>query len=103
MTSRRDFLKLAAVAPIAAPVLAKSAASQPFYSGGYIGKIDFGLVGEKTGESLFTPSQMRALQSSPFPVDRLVLSPPDLNELYPPWEIPNRLFGARVNRDGDAI
>lgn len=66
MTTRRGFLSLLAAAPFAAPAVAKAAAAERYTSGvsrfvGHCGGNSFGMLGEMTTESLFTPTQMRVL------------------------------------------
>ncbi|WP_156948882.1 hypothetical protein [Bradyrhizobium sp. WSM1417] len=102
--TRRKFLGLLAAAPVVAPMVAQAAAARKLYfSGGISGLSGEFLVGEACGESLLTPAQMNAF-------DAVLSAPAAPNEalrrlmsIVPPWSIPNRLYGARINDDGDAV
>lgn len=105
MTSRRTFLGLMATAPLIAPSVVKAAAKPRWSSGGIIGKA-FGsqLVGEDChGGFALSPSQSKAfLEAMEQPVVKLE-SLTILMRSPTPWGTPNRLHGAYVNEEGDAV
>jgi hypothetical protein len=102
--TRREFLGLLAATPVVAPMVAQVVTAQPpYFSAGISGRAGEFLVGEVCGESLLTPAQMGAFHAA-------LSAPAAPNEALrklmrsdPPWSIPNRLFGARVNDDGEAV
>lgn len=103
MTTRRKMLGLLAIAPIA-PLIAKSALEPRFHSGGVIGEaFSSGLVGERCQDFVLSPSQSKAFFAS-------LAEPAAPNEplrmllrASTPWEVPNRLFGAAITIEGDAV
>ena len=104
MTTRRTFLGLLAVGSIVAPVIAKTGAPQ-LANGGFFSSemlTGIGLVGEHAESFPLSPSQSRALKLElEAPLHHRGL--PDLPDTEAFWEVPNRLFGARINEEGEAI
>jgi hypothetical protein len=100
MTSRRSFLSLLALAPIA-PALARSAPAQPsFASGGFIGEMSFGIMGEAVSESTVSFEAYKMLtEAGARPNEKLKA----LMHSPTPWSVPNRLLGASINEDGCVI
>ena len=104
ISTRRKFLGLLAATPVVAPMVAQAVAAQPrYFSAGISGRAGEFLVGEVCGESLLTPAQMSTF-------DAVLSAPAAPNEALrqlmrsaPPWSIPNRLYGTRINDDGDAV
>lgn len=101
--TRRKFLGLLAATPVV-PMVAQVVAAQPrYFIAGISGRAGEFLVGEVCGESLLTPAQMGAFNAA-------LSAPAAPNEALrklmrsdPPWSTPNRLFGARINDDGEAV
>jgi hypothetical protein len=94
MTSRREFFRLLAAAPLVAPIIARAAteASQTFTA-------SFGMV---SGESAWIHPHIRysAMMRRLLSVDEIRR----LEGLPPlPAATPNRLYGAQINADGDAV
>lgn len=104
MTSRRTFLGLLAAAPVAVPV-AVQASMQPRYASGAVFRNWAGaMVGESChGGFLLSPSQFVAFR-------KVVGAPITRGETVTvmmrrssPAETPNRLHGAYINEEGDAV
>jgi hypothetical protein len=114
MTSRRDFLKAAAIAPVAAPAAIKAAMEPTFapgrlIDGSFMSASDIraldGWLPATTLEG-WKPLEMKS-------VDLKFVAPREFatDEICDAFEVerwqlssaPNRLFGARINDDGDAI
>lgn len=108
MTSRRDFLGIVAAAPFVAPVIAEAVAAPRYATGGLAEGVSLdtwvGRIAEKNlGEFTLTREQsiaFRAALDAP-----MVRSGPlaVLMRSLSPWEAPNRLHGAYINDDGDAV
>jgi len=124
MTSRRDFLKAAAIAPVAVPAIARAAAEQSYASGGFV-EGAWGVVGEGChGGFSLSPSQSKAfLEALERPMAQLEPIKVLMNTRAP-WDEPlsigvdmgagddradfltipsNGLAGAYINEDGDAV
>lgn len=102
MTSRRDFLGVLAAAPFVAPAFV-----QPRYASGGTFRLSgmaAGIVGEDChGGFVLSPSQSRAFLAA---MDQPMTKLGTLNILMrspSPWDAPNRLYGAYINDDGDAV
>jgi hypothetical protein len=85
-------------------MVAQAVAAPQYVSGSIVNYISGEiLVGEACGESLLTPAQMssfEAVLSAPAAPNEALRA---LMRSVPPWDIPNRLYGARVNDDGEAV
>lgn len=124
MTTRRQLLGMLAVAPIAAPALAKELVSPAYARGGFVRGAapwrDAALlsaVGSGTGipggVNLETSSELSAALKSarmmtpslPEIGDRIEINGRShtVVEVYPGYDVPNRLYGATINSEGDAI
>jgi hypothetical protein len=104
MTSRRDFLKAAAIAPVAAPALVRGASDlQGEYAAvGYVtGHADW-LSGSGYSLPDMRGRTFARISGVPWgnidPPTSVTLSIDDL-----PPTVPNRLLGAYINEDGDAV
>jgi hypothetical protein len=106
MPTRRSFLTLLAAAPVIAPVAARSMAAPRYAVGGWISGEAFlhPLVGEAcSSETLLTQEQFRAFSAA---LDKPSQPHSGLRALMrsaSPWDVPNRLHGAYINDDGDAV
>lgn len=102
--SRRSFFGLLAGLPLIAPAIARSVAG-PRYISGIAGEVPLSPLtnADDVGELILSRRESRAFELS-------LTTPrgpnPQLVELMrsrPPWQVPNRLFGARVNDEGNAV
>jgi|SRR6185369_366776 len=105
MATRRQFLSLLAATPIAAPVAAKAGAMEIANGGFMSGEVQLvlGVAGERCQSFPLSPAQSRAFEPvlTARPSGNQVLSA--LLRAEMPWEVPNRLCGASINEDGEAV
>ena len=104
MTTRRTFLGVLTVAPIAAPAIARAGMAEVANGGFISGEAlhAFGIVGEHCESFPLSASQSRAFEVA------LTARPHNqelstLLHMEAPWRVPNRLYGTWVNEDGEAV
>jgi hypothetical protein len=98
MTNRRGFLGLLAAAPLVAPVIAKEMAASQYASGSTFEPLYLDFMKFAPGERLYSFGIE--------PVRDGLISPNEMRQMLdlpPIGDIPNRLYGARINSDGDAV
>lgn len=101
MTSRREFFGLLAAAPIAVPAIAKAMTEAANTSSlNYIGLAKGERIWMQPARGILRPNEIRRR------LGLVEISRPDGKPIRITTEetaIPNRLYGAQINADGDAV
>lgn len=107
MTSRREFFGLLAAAPIAVPVIAKdmacaAAASKYAMGSAFVDEIHY-FKGFRLGPGNVVPIESRQYSVEEW-TTQAGLRVQSVGDVQLPLStIPNRLYGAQINADGEAV
>lgn len=116
MTSRRQFFGFLAAAPLVAPAVAKEMIG-PKYASGFIGEFAFSdwttlqpmrplsdgsfVMSMEESEAFMKAINVPSVSFGPIKIP--MHEPQQQRIARYGWAIPNRLYGAQINADGDAV